>query len=246
MNNLLAAFVFFTRLPFWRLKELPRDSFTHVVAYWPLTGWLTGGTTVAVLWLAGQIFPASVAWLFAITARLLLTGCLHEDGLADFFDGMGGGHTRGQKLAIMKDSRTGSYGVTGLAVYFLLLFQFHALPLHLLCPLAFCADCWSKAVASQLVNLLPYARSEEESKAHVVYRRMNVGELLAVLAGGLLPLACLLPLRLWPAALFPVAVFVLLCRLLKRWLGGYTGDCCGAVFLLCELAFYLGSLCTYR
>ena len=103
-----------TRLPFWKIKEVPAECFKHVVPYWPLVGWLTGGVMAAVLWLAGQIMPMSLAWILALIARLLVTGCLHEDGLADFLDGFGGGTTRERTLAIMKDSHIGSYGVIGL------------------------------------------------------------------------------------------------------------------------------------
>ena len=103
-----------TRLPFWKIKEVPAECFKHVVPYWPFVGWLTGGVMAAVLWLAGQIMPVSLAWILALIARLLVTGCLHEDGLADFFDGFGGGTTRERTLAIMKDSHIGSYGVIGL------------------------------------------------------------------------------------------------------------------------------------
>ena len=135
MNNVLAAFIMLTRLPFWKIKEVPAECFKHVVPYWPLIGWLTGGVMAAVLWLAGQIMPVSLAWILALIARLLVTGCLHEDGLADFFDGFGGGTTRERTLAIMKDSHIGSYGVIGLICYFLLLLQLHHLPLGLLCIL---------------------------------------------------------------------------------------------------------------
>ena len=82
--NILAAFIFFTRLPFWKIREVPAECFKHVVPYWPLTGWLTGGIMAGTLWLTGQILPVSLAWIIAIIARLLVTGCLHEDGLADF------------------------------------------------------------------------------------------------------------------------------------------------------------------
>lgn len=77
---------------------------------------------VGVLWVTAQVLPVSIAWLLAILSRLLITGCLHEDGLADFFDGFGGGTTKERTLAIMKDSQIGSYGVIGLIGYFLLLF----------------------------------------------------------------------------------------------------------------------------
>ena len=165
MNNILASFIFFTRLPFWKIKEVPAECFKHVVPYWPLTGWLTGGLMAGALWLSGQILPVSIAWIIAVIVRLLVTGCLHEDGLADFMDGFGGGTTRERTLAIMKDSHIGSYGVIGLIFYFLLLLQMRNLPLNFLCILIFCGDCWSKFCASQLINYLPYARKEEDSKA---------------------------------------------------------------------------------
>lgn len=115
--NILAAFIFFTRLPFWRIREVPAECFKHVVPYWPLSGWLTGGIMAGVLWLSAQILPFSVAVLLALAARLLITGALHEDGLADFFDGFGGGTNRERILSIMKDSHIGSYGVIGLIFY---------------------------------------------------------------------------------------------------------------------------------
>ena len=244
-SHLLAALIFFTRLPFWKInKNLPATPFKHIVPYWPMTGWPTGGIMAGVLWLTAQVLPLSTAWILAIAARLLLTGCLHEDGLADFFDGFGGGRTRERSLAIMKDSSIGSYGVIGLVLYFLLLTQVTAIPLPVLCAVAFSADSWSKACASQLINQLPYARKEEESKAHVVYDHMTTTETCLALVAGALPLL-LLPIKLWVAAFFPVLTFIWLCRLMKWRLQGYTGDCCGATFLLCELSFYLGALILY-
>lgn len=248
--NLLAAFIFFTRLPFWRLREVPAACFMHVVPYWPLVGWLTGGLTATILWCCGQVMPLAMAWVIALTSRLLVTGCLHEDGLADFLDGFGGGTSRERILSIMKDSHIGTYGVIGLVVYFLLLFQLSALPLSLLCSLVICSDCWSKCIAAQLINFLPYARKEEESKAHVVYRRMSLGEGVVALMGGLLPLLVLTatgfcPSSIWPALAAPLIPFGLLTTLMKRRIQGYTGDCCGALFLLCELSFYLSCLIIY-
>ena len=115
--RLLAAFIFFTRLPFWKIRQVPADCFKHVVPYWPLVGWLTGGIMAVSLWLAAQVLPLQVAWLVAIGMRMLATGCLHEDGLADFCDGFGGGTNRQQTLTIMEDSHIGTYGVIGLIGY---------------------------------------------------------------------------------------------------------------------------------
>ena len=113
LDNVLAAFMFFTRLPFWKLKTVPQECFKHVVAYWSLSGWLTGGLMALSCWGLLYLFPAPVAVIGALIVRLLVTGALHEDGLADFFDGFGGGRDRESTLRIMKDSFIGSYGVIG-------------------------------------------------------------------------------------------------------------------------------------
>lgn len=221
---------------------VPADCFKHVVPYWPIVGWLTGGILAGTLWLLAQVLPLQVAWIGAIVVRLLVTGCLHEDGLADFCDGFGGGTTRERTLAIMKDSHIGTYGVVGLIVYFLLWSQMIVFPLGILCAVAFCADVYSKWCVSHMVNLLPYARKEEESKAKVLYSRMTLPEVMAGTIAGWLPLLFLQPVGWGMACFCPPIVFLLLCGWMKRRIGGYTGDCCGAVFLLGELSFYIGSM----
>ena len=114
-DRLWAAFIFFTRLPFYRLRQPPVESYKAVVEYWPLTGWLTGGLMAATLWVASMHLPFMIAILLAIVVRLLVTGALHEDGLADFLDGFGGGGSdRERILSIMKDSHIGTCGVLGL------------------------------------------------------------------------------------------------------------------------------------
>jgi len=244
--RLLAALTFFTRLPFWRIREIPAEHFKRVVPLWPVAGWLTGSVTAGVLWLCGQFLPLTLAWILALSTRLLLTGCLHEDGLADFIDGFGGGGTRERVLAIMKDSHIGTYGVIGLIVYFALMLQLPtALPLETLCLLVLCGDCWAKCCAAQLINFLPYARKEEEAKNKTVYERMTLPELLLCFFFGLAPAFLLLPVRSWWLLAVPVAVMLLLLLLIKRRLQGYTGDCCGATFLLCELTFYLSALSVF-
>ncbi len=243
MKNLLAAFIFFTRLPFWRLRRVPSECFQHVVPWWPYVGWLTGGVMAIVVMVLARWLPLPAAWMLAIVVRLLMTGCLHEDGLADFCDGFGGGTTRERTLSIMKDSRIGTYGVVGLIIYFLLLWQ---LPLTLspaaLCMAVATADAWGKFCAAQLINVLPYARTVEQSKAKVVYRRMTCGECVIALVGGTVPLGMFAWHCGWTvlvAAVVPLLVFGALQHLMRRRLQGYTGDCCGATFLLCEMGFYL-------
>ena len=250
--RLLAALTFFTRLPFWRIREIPADAFKRVVPLWPLVGWLTGGLMALAFWIASHVMPLTVARILSLTMRLLLTGALHEDGLADFFDGFGGGTSRERRLAIMKDSHIGTYGVIGLIVYFALMLQLPGvISRDTLILLVLCGDVWAKCCAAQLINLLPYARTEEEAKNKTVYNRMKWHEVLVSLLAGLAPIAVLtlvlhwLPLCFCWLLLVPVAVMLLLTLLMKRKIHGYTGDCCGATFLLCELSLYLAVLIAF-
>lgn len=247
MQRILAALIFFTRLPFWRLGEVPADCFKNIVSRWPLVGWLTSGITVFVLYAASIVWPLSVAVLLAIAARLLATGCLHEDGLADFFDGFGGGTSRDRILAIMKDSYIGSYGVIGLIGYFGLLYTlWSSLPVEVAGCAILAGDPYSKGVAGMIINRLPYARKQEEAKNRTVYSRMTAMEYVVCIGCALLPLLWLpQPAYLW-AAVAPVIVWYLLTSFLKKKIGGYTGDCCGALFLLCELSFYLAIVGIYQ
>lgn len=245
MKSIAAAFIFFTRLPFWQLKmfQVPSEYFKQTICYWAVVGWLTSAVMAGTLFLSAQVLPYSVAVVLALLSRLLLTGALHEDGLADFLDGFGGGLTKERTLAIMKDSHIGTYGVLGLIIYFMLFYsilvgmedvRFAAVALLV-------ADPFCKLVGSQITFFLPYARTEETSKAKVVYAHSSVTSIIVSTLFGLLPFL-LLEAKIYVAALFPLLTFAYLIRLMKKKIQGYTGDCCGALFLLCELSFLLGIL----
>jgi adenosylcobinamide-GDP ribazoletransferase len=243
-DRIWAALIFFTRLPFWRLHEPPKDCFKTVVEHWPLTGWLTGGFMAATLWLCAQAFPYYIAVLLAIVMRLLVTGALHEDGLADFLDGFGGGGNNRQRiLDIMKDSHIGTYGVIGLIIYLLLLFFCLSSMSPKMAALAIlAADPYAKMLTSQLVTMVPYARREEEAKAKVVYRKITVVSGISLAVQGLLPLVLFVYFTgvAWETIVFiPALVMYFLYLLIWRKIHGYTGDCCGAVCLLVELSVYL-------
>ena len=211
-----------------------------------MVGWLTAGLSVIVLYAGSLILPAGVALLLAIITRLLITGCLHEDGLADFFDGFGGGTCRERILAIMKDSHIGSYGVIGLITYFGLYYLLLSnLPIELAGCAILAGDPFSKGVASMIINRLPYARKEEEAKSKTVYSRMTKGEYLFSIICTVLPLYWLPEPVYLLAGILPVTTWYMLTSFMKKKIQGYTGDCCGATFLLCELSFYLGIAVIY-
>lgn len=243
-DRIWAAFIFFTRLPFWRLHEPPKACYKTVVEHWPLTGWLTGGAMAATLYFGSMILPYPVAVIAAIVIRLLITGALHEDGLADFLDGFGGGGTDRQRiLDIMKDSHIGTYGVLGLIMYELLLgAALYSLTPEMAALTILAADPYSKMVASQLIIMMPYARTEETAKNKTVYRKIDWKAGVGLAIQGLLLMAAYLwyTVLSWEIIIFlPCLVMYFLYLLIWRRLHGYTGDCCGAVCLLVELSVYL-------
>lgn len=253
--RLLASLMLFTRLPWWRIKNnIPARYFERAVDFWPWCGWVTGGIMALTYMVASSVWDNTlIAATLAVIARLLTTGALHEDGLADFIDGMGAGGNRERTLSIMKDSHTGTYGVLGLIAHSLLLVLFLG---HLPSPIAplciLTADVWGKSCASLLIAQLPYARTAAQAKTGVVYHAWGGKELCF----HLVRLACaLLPIVLWWCTIYqddtgyrtlllplvflsPLITEWLLMRMMKHRLGGYTGDCCGATFLLCELTIY--------
>lgn len=243
MKNIAAALTFFTRLPFWRLKtfQVPAEYYSQVINYWAVVGWLTGGIMAASLWLTAQVLPYTIAIVFALLSRVLITGALHEDGLADFLDGFGGGNTKERTLEIMKDSHIGTYGVIGLVFYFLMLFTlFSQLSLNLACLTILIADPLCKYISSQITLFLPYARTAESSKSKTVYKQMSVKTFIISFFFGLIPLLLIPNISWLLAILLPIGTFIALILIMKKKLQGYTGDCCGATFLLCELSFYVG------
>ena len=244
MRSFLAAIMMFTRLPLWRFVQVDKKYYSNVLLYWPLVGFITGFTTWAILYIVSTIGWADLpACILAIAARLLLTGALHEDGLADFFDGFGGGSNKEKILAIMKDSHIGSYGTIGLIVYFFLYASFlYSLPTNALAGIIIGADVLSKFVTAFMINTLDYARTEETSKTKVLYNPISLRKFM------LMAVICIIPLYFLGTnfcAVIPMILITIgLRHYFKRKIGGYTGDCCGASVLLAEQAFYLGFFIT--
>ena len=248
--RLLLAVGFLTRLPLpanlpWSVEEQARAA-----RYFPLVGLLIGAGCAGVYALAAQLWPPTIAVLCAMAAGVWLTGALHEDGWADACDGLGGASTRERALEIMKDSRLGSFGAIGLLL--MLLTKLHALtalaaagPWQLGLALG-TAHALSRLVPVLLIHALPYARPSGEAKSAAVSLGPGIHGLAVALLCGTLPLLA------WPpATAIAMLVTTLLltlagARYLLRRLGGYTGDCLGAMQQLCELAVYLCALAAWN
>lgn len=244
MKNILyqiaAAITFFTRIPIWKLVEIPVENYRKIICFWPLTGWITGGIT-ALSWLGfSHIFPPVMAIILALTVRVLLTGGFHEDGLGDFFDGFGGGKTKADILRIMKDSHVGSYALIGMIFYYLLLINtLISIPKELILLVLLVGDPLAKFLTAILMNLLSYARTESESKSKTLYDKLSPVRLIVAGIFGILPMLFFIDKMLWISMIAPIAVVLFMLFYSKMKIGGYTGDICGATALLCELSFYV-------
>lgn len=232
---------FFTRLPVPAWVGHSEEALNRSARYFPAVGLVVGLAGALVFALASFFWPKTLAVLLAMAATQYLTGAFHEDGWSDTVDGLGGGWERERILAIMKDSRIGSYGA--LALVMLLLGKFVALiELDTLqVPAALLAGhALSRLLATVPLRVMDYAR--EDGKAKPLATRIGRGELAFAAACGGLPLLLLPAAAALAGLALAVAAALFLAAKYRRSLGGYTGDCLGAVQQLTELAVYV-ALC---
>lgn len=195
----------------------------------PLVGLLVGVIAALIFGLALRFgLPSTVAAGLAIAAALLATGCLHEDGLADVADGFGGGRTAGDKLAIMRDSRIGTYGVLALAIALLLKWAALSTILSFQGALAalIAAHMASRALMPGFMHLVPRAR--DDGLVAGIGQVGGTASLVALTLG----LLGLLLLGFFPAILAGVllALWLLVLRIIaERQIGGQTGDVVGTL-----------------
>jgi adenosylcobinamide-GDP ribazoletransferase len=249
MKNQIASFLlavqFLTRLPVPGWFTYTEARMAASAAYYPLVGVMIGAFCSAVFWGASLPFPPLVSVIIAIAAALLITGAFHEDGLADTFDGIGGGHTRDAALEIMRDSRLGTYGTAALvAALALKTATLTALPSHMLLIAFPAAHGLSRLSSVLTIATSRYVRTEGTGKP--VARGLSLPSLLIASATG--GAICLAWIYLLPAApiLFGLAGLaighVAMRAFFEFKLKGYTGDTLGAVQQASEIGFYLGLL----
>ena len=239
----LLAVQFLTRLPVRSPHLATEARLAAAPRYHPLVGALIGALSGVVFWLAHLVFPASLSVVLAVAASLLATGALHEDGFADTCDGLGGGATRERALEIMRDSRLGTFGAAGLGLMLAAkVLALAAAPAEAVPWLLIAAHAASRASAVLALATGTYAR--DAGMADPVAGAVGRGSLALALATGAAA-TCLLFAAAAPAAVLAglgglAAGHVAMRVLYERKLGGYTGDCLGAVQQTSELGMYLG------
>ncbi len=251
---MLLAVGFFTRIPVPVFSDFHPDDLNRSAKYFPLVGIFVGMIGAGAFVLASKVLPHSISVLISMAMTIYITGGFHEDGLADSADGLGGGWDKERIVAIMQDSRLGTYGA--IALFFMLFAKYqvlNALPAYFLPFILVVGHSLSRLCALFVMADLNYVK--DDGKAKPLATKVQARDLLVAILFGTLPIPLLYfnfsPVMLnvndwlWLAAccLTPVVLAWIWWRnKIKLWLGGYTGDCLGAMQQMTELAFYLGLL----
>jgi len=241
LHIFLNAIMFYTRIPVPKNLPYSDEILNSSTRYFPFIGWIIGGIGAVVFYGLQFVFPPELAILLSMLATIFVTGAFHEDGFADFCDGFGGGYTKEKILTIMKDSRIGTYGSIGLfgmlATKFMSL---HAVDLDMIPLILLAGHSLSRLMPVLVIFTSEYARADLESKSKPIGQKGKTSDLLLAIFFGLALLA-FVPLT-FSAVI--VAVLLITTVVFRNYivgeLGGYTGDCLGALQQISEVIFYLG------
>jgi adenosylcobinamide-GDP ribazoletransferase len=239
-SDLKISILFATRLPLAHSDPIEGHDLARASWAMPIAGALVGALGALIYWIAYRVGLSSpLAAGLALAATLVATGCLHEDGLADTVDGLGGGKTREHKLEIMRDSRLGTYGTCALMVSFTL--RWSALT-SIADPLAV-ATALMAAHASARATLPAFMRFVPQARADGLSADAGRPPRESIVAAGLLGVIAL-GLGLGPTSatigllLLSSAVVVIAWLSLKQ-IGGQTGDVLGALEQINEILILL-------
>jgi adenosylcobinamide-GDP ribazoletransferase len=240
LTDLKIGAMFLTRFPLSHHRPVEKGELSRALWTAPLIGAAVGAIGAAVYTLAHALHvPALPAAVLAIAATAAVTGCLHEDGLADVADGFGGGSTRERKLEIMRDSRIGTYGVCALLLSFLLRVGAVASldEPSLVAAALICAGAAARASLPAFMVLVPAARDDGMS-AHA-----GIPPSASAIAAGLIGAAILIGVlgssTATVAILCLAAGFGFMAVLCTRQINGQTGDVLGALEQIGEIVVLL-------
>jgi adenosylcobinamide-GDP ribazoletransferase len=238
-NDVSLAISLLTRIPMPHQAAVLPDSMARAQRAFPLVGAMIGlaiGLVERGLLAVG--IPELAAAALALGAGAALTGALHEDGLADVGDGFGGGRDREAKLAIMRDSRLGTYGVLVLLVGFVAkLSALASLPMTAIIPALVAAHALARAAIPVLAANMPLAREDGLGKS--AGRPDTASTIVAVGIAVVIALLCLPFGEAVLAALVTAVAAAAMGWLAWRQIGGVSGDVFGAVEQVAETAVLL-------
>ncbi len=239
------AVQFMTRIPLAAGNAYTDQRLAAATRYYPTVGFALGGIAALAYWLAMPLLGTPVAVLLSMVTSMLITGALHEDGLADTFDGMGGGRDRQRVLEIMKDSRIGVFGMLALTLVLALkLVTLAALPPGAAIIALIVAHGLSRLSSVIVIANSKYVRIEGLGKPTA--DGIGKAALTFAVFTGLIAVGLVYQMLSSTAALAVlIGAFmghVLSRSLFEKRIGGYTGDCLGATQQITEVTIYLALL----
>lgn len=241
------ALMFFTRIPCPKWVDHSEEYLNKASKYFPIIGIIVGTISALIYWLFQLVFPVEIALIFSMIASVMITGAFHEDGFADVCDGFGGGWTKEKILLIMKDSRLGTFGVISLALILLLKWSvLKYFPVNTLMIALVSGHAISRLNAVSLIFTDTYAREDDSSKSKPLATKMSSGELVFAILFGIAPLALFTNAYVFLTLVPLLLVRWYFSRYFKKWIGGYTGDCLGAVQQVSEVVFYLSLMLIFK
>jgi adenosylcobinamide-GDP ribazoletransferase len=237
IDDFLVATQFLTRLPVPHVRFDP-DSLSRAAKFFPVVGLAMGLGASALQRIAAPYLSRPLVALLVLIFLVLATGGLHEDGLSDIADGFGGGWDREQVLAILRDSRIGSYGAVALILSALARFLLlSSLPVNRFTAFVVSAHVLCRWTTLPLSYFLPPAREDDGQGARIAQKISPA----SLLIGTLLSFAIVfyfMRTEFWIPVLVALVITALSGLYYSRRIGGITGDCFGATNQLTELAVY--------
>jgi adenosylcobinamide-GDP ribazoletransferase len=244
VSGLVVAARYLTIVPLPGRSHVPPAALGAAAAWFPVIGLLLGAGLIVVDAVAVRLFPGLLAALLTVTAWKLLTGGLHLDGLADCLDGLMG-RDREHRLAIMRDSRIGTFGAVGLILFLMLeIVAVSELPPGQRWRALLVVPAIGRATPPLLARLVSAARPNGQGAAFLA-SVPTVAVPLAVL-GATLAAVAFLGVAGFVAAVIGLAAAVVVARLAAARLGGVTGDVLGAAVEVAELAALLAAIAWRR
>lgn len=237
VEELLVAFQFLTRLPISRIPYQP-DSLSRSAKFFPVVGLVIGLGVSVLQHVLGPHLNRTLVALLILTFLVFITGGLHEDGLADTADAFGGGWNRQQILAILRDSRIGSFGALALVLSVLARFLLLSiLPVSHFTALVVSAQVLCRWTTLPLSCFLRPARESDGQGARIA-KKISPASLISSTLLSVAIVLYLMRKEFWIPILVAIVTTALSGLYYFRRLGGVTGDCFGATNQLTEIAIY--------
>lgn len=239
---LLVAIQFLTRLPLPAAHDLPPDALAESARFFPIVGAIVASGAIAIDLLVFPYAGRNVSVVLMLLYLVVVTGGLHEDGLADAVDGFGGGWTKEQVLTIMRDSNIGSFGA--LAIVFSLLARYvflTSVPARAFYGVILAGQVLSRWTALPLARWLPSARDQVGQGARIARKMSNTSLIVGTISMAILMYAAR-GLAATPLIVVAAGAAALTGAYYRHRIGGITGDCLGATCQVTELAVYLAGV----